>query len=277
MVVFANSNEQLQEIVNIYSSTCRRFGLSISRKKTKTMIFNVSEVQMNKKSIINLFVNDSIVALENIREFCYLGFTIANKGAKSEQYLNDRISKAYQKWNELKMVLTDNNIRLKTRIKFLETCVRSRLLYSVQCWNLNLHEIQKLETIWNNFLRRMVRGGYRRGNTREENKLLAKSDQNWKYVINNEKLRKITGTTPLTDYCNVQFLKFTGHLSRCGNDYLPKQLLFAKNGKHRTCVWKRIEKMLRMDQIQIKKAMQNTKGFLRLLDSRYNIKLNCFN
>ena len=87
-----------------------------------------------------------------------------------ENYLTSRISSAFQKWNELKHVLTDQRIKMSTRITFLEVCVRSRLLYSVQTWDMKQHEKLKLESVWNGFLRKMVANGYKRKNAPKHNK-----------------------------------------------------------------------------------------------------------
>ena len=69
------------------------------------------------------------------------------------------ISNCVSLWNELKHVLIDKKIKITTRIRFLEACVRSRLLYSVQTWDLKAHENLKLETI--GFLCKMVTNGLR--------------------------------------------------------------------------------------------------------------------
>ena len=43
---------------------------------------------------------------------------------------------------------------MSSRIKILEACVRSRLLYSAQSWELTASELNKLETILHGFLRK---------------------------------------------------------------------------------------------------------------------------
>ena len=47
------------------------------------------------------------------------------------------------------------------RKKFLEACVRPRLIYATQSWRPSEIEIKKLESCWHGFLRRMVKGGFR--------------------------------------------------------------------------------------------------------------------
>ena len=53
---------------------------------------------------------------------------------------------------------------MTTRTIILEACVRSRLLYSVQGWELYACELRKIESIWHNFLRKMVAHGFKRKN-----------------------------------------------------------------------------------------------------------------
>ena len=70
----------------------------------------------------------------------------------------------------MKSIFFDKWIFLLTRVKFLEACVRSRLLYSVQAWKLDSKEMQKTESIWCGFLTRMVKGGFSRSNAPKDKK-----------------------------------------------------------------------------------------------------------
>ena len=54
---------------------------------------------------------------------------IVNSDEAPSHFLTYRISSAFQKWTELKHLLTDRRIVMSSRIKILEACVRSRLLY----------------------------------------------------------------------------------------------------------------------------------------------------
>ena len=107
------------------------------------MAFNVGEEIKTKPSLISI----GDVALANVCSFKYLGHMIINNNDDPSHYLNFRISSAYQKWNEIKHVLTDKRIFLSSRIKILEACIRSRLLYSVQAWELSANELRKIESI----------------------------------------------------------------------------------------------------------------------------------
>ena len=120
--------DELAEIIKIYDDTFTRFRLKISTGKTEIMAFNVPEGIKSMASLISI----GGVALKNVRTFKYLGHMITNNDDDPSFYLTARISSAFQKWNELKHVLTDRRINMSSRITILEACVRSRLLYSAQ-------------------------------------------------------------------------------------------------------------------------------------------------
>ena len=153
--------DELAEIVKIYDHTFARFGLKISTGKTETMAFNVPEEVKSKQSLISI----GGVALKNVRTFKYLDHMITNNDDDPSHYLTFRISSAFQKWNELKHVLTD------------------RLLYSAQSWELSASELRKLETIWHGFLRKMINNGFKRKNVPKE------------YLLARNKAKKSNTTT----------------------------------------------------------------------------------
>ena len=279
IAVLSNNADELAEILRIYDKTFTRFGLKIATDKTETMAFNVSE---EIKSLPSLFSLGG-VPIKNVREFKYLGHMENNTDDDPSLYLNFRISSAYQKWNELKHVFTDKRIFMSTRIKLLEACVRSRLLYSCQSWELSANELRKLESIWYSFLRKMVTNGYKRKNVppeylkaRKEAKKSGKTlpepdDLDWAYFYDNETLRKITKTTNISSFCKIQHLKYIAHVTRLDNSSLQKQLLFSSTQKkYARDPWIKAEKDLNISKMQIQKTMQNKTEFMSLLHHVYN-------
>ena len=116
------------------------------------MAFNVSEQIKAKELLISI----GDVALKIVRTCMYFGHMIANNEKDPSHFLSFRISSAFQKWTELKHVLTDKIILMSTRVKILEACVPSRLLYSAQSWELTAAELNKIESIWHGFLRKKI-------------------------------------------------------------------------------------------------------------------------
>ena len=65
--------------------------------------------------------------IEKVSEFTYLGNVLSNKD--QENFTELRVSKAVGTFNEMRQVLTNNKVRMATRKKLMEACVRSHLTY----------------------------------------------------------------------------------------------------------------------------------------------------
>ena len=72
------------------NNVCKRFGLTISFKKTKVLQVNTDTLDVNIVSDEN--------KLENVSEFCYLGHTIFDDNS---DFTGNRIARATAKFNEL--------------------------------------------------------------------------------------------------------------------------------------------------------------------------------
>ena len=211
-VLFCKTIHEAEKLLNIINSTCNRFGLTISFKKTKTQVFNNEELA-KKDSLFTVEGN----IIENVRDFVYLGKVIPNniKIVSTEQ----QTSRATAKFNEFRCVLTDHNVNMSTKKKLLEACVRSRLTFGVQAWLPKEEEIRKLEVCWFQCLRNMVKGGWRRRN-REEGE--------YQFVYSNADLQNIVKTCPLRSFIYTQHLKYIAHVCRAENTDLTKVLSSAK-------------------------------------------------
>ena len=278
IVLLCNDIDELSEIVKIYDKTFTRFGLKISTGKTETMAFNVDEELKSRPSLISI----GDVALKNVRAFKYLGHMIVNTDDNQYNFLNFRIASAYQKWNDLKHVLTDRRVKMNTRTKILEACIRSRLLYSVQAWQLSARELKKIESIWHNFLRKMIVHGFKRknvpleyvkknrSNSNAATDILEPVDLDWAFVYTNNDLENITKTTSISNFCKTQHFKYIAHVTRLGNDSLQKQVLFScDHKKYARDRWLKFEKELNISRDQILRTMQYKKEFTSLLNNIY--------
>ena len=113
VAVFCKSIHEAGRLMPIINKICLRFGLTISFKKTKTQVFNDPELSL----LPSLMSIDNQV-VENVQEFTYLGQVLTTKddGCFTEW----RISRANAKFNELRNVLTDTDVHMRTRRKLLE-------------------------------------------------------------------------------------------------------------------------------------------------------------
>ena len=277
---FAKSVEELQTIIDIFDNEFQKFGLTISILKTKTMCFNVASDIMNSTSLASLQNKE----IENVGKFTYLGHTLSNDLSEHSAFISQRVASAYAKWNDLKQVLTDKRVFLTTRMKFLAACVRSRLTYSVQAGMLNASETNKLESIWMNFLRRLVRKGFERENVPQSRRRTRASrsshssqseptenteeeDIDWRFKLTNENILNITKSEPISKFCLGQHLKYIAHVTRLPNSSVQKQLLFRTNKKrYARDPWRNYEQVTGISKTQLQREMQNKQQFLSLLD-----------
>ena len=125
-----------------------------------------------------------------------------------------RVSRTTGKLFELYRVLTDKEVKMKTRCKLLESCIRYRLISATPTILPKSHEMVKLESC--NFFRRMIRGGS------------SKRTQNQGFAFKYSCSDRIVGTPPLRYFIETQYLKYTAHNCRYPNDTLTKRALFAR-------------------------------------------------
>ena len=161
-------------------------------------------------------IGDEVV--ENVRTFEYLGHMITN--FKDSCFTELRISRAVGKFNELRNVLADKNINMRTRKKLMEACVRSRLIYGTQaCFPLE-NQMKKLESCWIQHLSYMVKEGWARMGTAEGEEV----DDYRLLCRNTEIVRSMT----LRNFIEKQHLKYIAHICRCSNTAFTKKLLFSE-------------------------------------------------
>ena len=170
--------------------------MTISFKKTKTQVFNDKELA-KKDSLFSIGSEE----IENVQSFTYFGHVITNSA--EECFTDHRVARAVSKFNELRTVLCDSNINIRTKRKILEACVRSRLTYGIAAWFPNEFQIRKLEACWCRFLRSMVKGGWKRRNVPDTDELDGLQEIDYGFVYTNEQIQNILGVTPLQNFLYI--------------------------------------------------------------------------
>ena len=258
-VVFCKTIAEAQTVLTILNDTCKRFGLNISYKKTKTQVFNNLDLS-TKPSLIKIGNED----IENVSDFTYLGQVFTNDDEKC--FTEYRINRAKAKFNELKDVLADTRVNLRTRRKILGACVRSRLLYGTDAVLPNEDQMKKLEACWIGCLRSMVKRGWKRRNIGEE---VASEDLDYRFIYTNQQIQDILHTTPLRNTINAQHLKYIAHVCRAQNTCLTKKILFAKPKRsHFRDPWLNYSRLLSISIPQTKKLTQSRADFAEMVHSR---------
>ena len=268
MVMFFKTKEALQEGLDIIESVLSRYGLTLSRKKTETMVVNGSPDETIQESIVH--VGD--YKIKNVSEFCYLGVLISS--VNPSRVVEHRIASASAKFAELKHMLQDQRINLKTRSLYMNAFIRSRLTYNTSTWLKCDSFIAKLEVVWVRMLRRILKGGFRRKNSppselpREE---IEKDQWDYSFVYSNTDIYRITGTESIQNYIEKQNFTWLAHCSRMSNNMIQKQIMFMiPSRKHYRDYWVPLENRSGMDKCQLRMTMFDKKLFNSWVYQRYH-------
>ena len=105
-------------------------------------------------------------------------------------------------------------INIKTKTEMLNSLVRSRMLYSCQTWCCTKTQLTHINAIYISFLRRMIKGGYRR------------KDDSWAFVLKNSDLLRIAKTEDVHSFVNRQRSNFVAKINQKENTSILKRLLY---------------------------------------------------
>ena len=143
LVILSESRAGLQRCINKAFNFAKSKHLTISVKKSKTMVFNLAG-----KFIRDTFTLDDKV-LEPVQSFCYLGVDIKCSGTMKHamNILNDKGRKALR---PLLCAIARFKIPVNTSIRLFHTFISPILLYNTENWSaLTDNELIKYE---NNFI-----------------------------------------------------------------------------------------------------------------------------
>ena len=147
----AHTPEQMQQIVDAFSTASRKFGLQINIKKTE-VLFQPGSNHRDEKEIL---VDGT--ALNQVESFTYLGSTISKDG-RIDAELVKRMSKASSVFGRLSTRLW-NNHHVSTRVKgkIYRATVISTLLYGAESWTLYTSQVHKLHAFMMRHLRAIMK------------------------------------------------------------------------------------------------------------------------
>ena len=197
--------------------------------------------------------------MENVKGFVYLGqvITTENDGCFTEH----RVARATAKFNELRTVLKDKRVNLRTHRKLLEACVRSRLTFGTQACFPNARQLKKLEVCWMQCMRAMIRGGWEWKETPDD-----ADEVNSSFIYTNADIQRIMKKSTLSNSIYVQRLKYISHIFRLPNTSNTMKMLFAKpTRKYVHDPWLKIAELLGVSVDQAKKLTQSRRKFIEVV------------
>ena len=127
--VIAETEVQLQKIIDIVTTESNRAGLEINQKKS------VAQVISKKKEIPKCPIKVDGAIIKQVDTFVYLGSFITSNG-KSDKEILRRIRIAKTAFQSMASILTSRGINKQTRLRTLKCYVWSTLLYGCETWTI---------------------------------------------------------------------------------------------------------------------------------------------
>ena len=154
----AGSEDELISLITTIDQVSTKYGMEINTDKTKIMTNNPAgfsqEVVLHGK------------ALEQVKNFKYLGAIVAVGGSKPE--ICARIAQASAALAKLKQIWTSSNISLAHKMKLANSLVVSIFLYGCESWTLNAALEKKINAFEMKVFRRLLNISWRDYITNDE-------------------------------------------------------------------------------------------------------------
>ena len=199
--LLAESEEQLQKILDEVRNRSEQLGLKMNVKKTKVMV--VRRTKEERRA--NIYIEGKV--LEQVKTFKYLGQQITDDG-KCEIDIRSRIEIARGNFLKMKDVLTSTSLTLKTRKRLVKCYIMSTFLYSAETWTLTTEMENKINAFEMWIYRRMLKISYQ------------------DHVTNEDVLKRMKETPHLLKEIKRRKIQYLGHIIR-GNE-IQKDLVEGK-------------------------------------------------
>ena len=166
--LLAESEEELQKVVDQVKKNSEKMGLKMNVKKTKTMLVSRDHEKDRRNGVdrhVCIKVNGQI--LEQVKKFKYLGQWITEDG-RCDLEVKTRIEMARSAFVKLRDVLTSKSVSLNTRKRLVRCYVLSTFLYASESWTLNKELEGRIEALEMWIYRRLLKISYKDRVTNEE-------------------------------------------------------------------------------------------------------------
>jgi hypothetical protein len=207
--LFTHTVEDMQTLINCFAESSKRFGLTISIKKTQVLYLPPPHVSSAKPAIS---IGNDI--LEVVESFTYLGSTIS-ADCSIDAEITNRISKASAAFGALTSKLWNNhNIRWQTKLQVYQAVVLSTLLYASETWTCYKKHIRQLDRFHQSCLRRILK-------------------IHWRDRVSDVEVLQRANSVGMEAMLMKLQLRWAGHVVRMDDSRLPKQVFYSdlRDGK----------------------------------------------
>ena len=196
--LLAHTVDDIQAIINAFARSSRRFGLTISLKKTE-VIYQPKPGADYTAPTITIDNN----ALNYVDKFTYLGRTIS-QNALTDSKISAWIGKASGSFGKLtKRLWSERGVRLATKINVYGAVVLPTLLHGCEAWTPYRRHIQRLDQFHMRCLRRIA-------------------NIKWQDMIPNTEVLQRCVQNGIEHHIKRAQLRWSGHLVRMAGDRIPR-------------------------------------------------------
>ena len=201
LVLFANSERDLHNNINILNSELNKRGMKINAKKTKTMLIS-REAKVHKLKL-------GREELEQVENYKYLGVMI-NQDGRLRDEISQRIKKATAVYHQLgNAFIGKKELTTKTKMAVYNTVYCPTLLYGSETWTLDNRECSRVQAAEMRYLRRVV------GKTKRDK-------------VRNTIIRDQTKTEAVKTKIEINQLRWFGHVKRMNDNRIAKSIYNAR-------------------------------------------------
>ncbi|VDP01774.1 unnamed protein product [Schistosoma margrebowiei] len=147
LALLSQTQQQIQEKTNSVAAASAAVGLNIHKGKSKVLRYNTACINP-----ITIDAED----LQDVKTVTYLGSIIDEEGG-SDADVKARIGKARAAYLQLRNVWNSKQLSTNTKVRILNTNVKTVLLYGAEIWRTTKAIIQKTHVFINSFLHKILR------------------------------------------------------------------------------------------------------------------------
>ena len=205
MVFLADDWSDLTTMLDSLSTCCKKLGLAISCKKTKSLAV-LPPNSPDALSPVPIHLIPGAEPIEVVSHFQYLGSIVQNDCGMDKE-ISSRICKASTAFQSLSRILWyQRKIKTSTKVRVLNSVILPTLLYGLESTVLLEPHVRRLESFIIRCLRIILGVSVR---------------QKKRHTT----IRKMAKQQRISSILTQRRLRFLGHLSRMPDERLPKQLL----------------------------------------------------
>ena len=203
--VCAQSENDLQTILDAFADAYSRLGLSINIRKTQ-ILYQLPQTEAIRVAP-TIEVNGE--NLETVERFSYLGSHLSSN-ANIEDEVQYRLRCASSAFGKLrKRVFDDHDLRVSTKLRVYQAVVLPTLLYGSETWTTYRRNIKALEKFHQRSLRNILK-------------------ITWEDYRTNISVLEEANCSSIEAILIKNQLRWAGHVVRMTDNRLPKQLFYSE-------------------------------------------------